>query len=310
MSERSWSRVAARTLTGVVLVVSGGYLMVYLYRWEWNRALISGVFFLAAEIVVVTIVLSSRMSRLERRIDDGQRARSVVVPAPNPAPNPAPEVAVDVDRESPFAWLDPTDGRMGVFVPLLMGAGVVLSAVAFVIEKLAAAAAKIGSPPRAARTPALGVPAGGFLAAAEPASPLHPRAPRRRGPTAVTWVMLATGLVAFPLLGLVADLTQTRPDPHPDRVTVEAEVRVRDARESAVEEATALAVACQHNLRLAAEVEASGPGQARLVVTGVIGDSALRRFTGCLQDATLERVWATVVRVSTSPASSEVTIRR
>lgn len=299
MSERSWSRIAARALTGAVLLVSGGYLMVYLYRWEWNRALISGVFFLAAEIAVVTTVLSSRLSRLERRIDEGQVARPDVAPAPSPAP----EVAVDVDRESPFAWLDPTDGRMGVFVPLLMGAGVVLSAVAFVIERLAGAAARIGSPHRAARPAALGVPAGGFLAAGEPAQPLLPRPPRRRGPTAVTWALLATGLVAFPLLGLVADLTQTRPDPDPERVTVEAEVRVRDARESAVEEAAALAVACQHNLRLSAEVEPSGPGQARLVVTGVIGESALRRFTGCLQDATLERVWATVVRVSTSPAS-------
>ena len=36
-----------------VAAISGTYLVVYLYRWEWNRAVISGVFFLAAEIAYV-----------------------------------------------------------------------------------------------------------------------------------------------------------------------------------------------------------------------------------------------------------------
>ena len=51
-------RVASRLLLVGVLVASGGYVLVYLYRWEWNRALMAGVFFLAAEIALVGAALA------------------------------------------------------------------------------------------------------------------------------------------------------------------------------------------------------------------------------------------------------------
>ena len=50
------SAVVARTLgrlvSLLVLVSSGTYLLVYLYRWEWNRALVAGIFFVAAEVAI------------------------------------------------------------------------------------------------------------------------------------------------------------------------------------------------------------------------------------------------------------------
>ena len=56
-------------VAAVTLAASGGYLFVYLYRWEWNRALISGVIFLAAEIAVIGWALNSKISELGRQVD-------------------------------------------------------------------------------------------------------------------------------------------------------------------------------------------------------------------------------------------------
>ena len=294
MTGNNLGRLVVRILTGVVLVVSGGYLMVYLYRWEWNRALISGIFFLAAEVACVATVVVERLARIEGRIE-GVGALAA-----------KKETEPGVDRESPFAWLNPADGRMGVFVPLLMGAGVIFSAIAFVIEKLSGAVARAGSSRRQVAGDAFALPSDGFLDVPDTALPARPGgASGRRRSAVLPGVLLATGLVAFPVIGLVADATQSRHDPNPERTTLELDVWVRDGRESATEEAATLAVACQGKVRLdQIEVAASGPGRARLVVSGVIGDSARRKFTGCLQDATLEGVRAEVVRVVTEPAEA------
>jgi hypothetical protein len=42
-----------RLLSAVVLLASGAYVFIYLVRWEWNRALIAGLFFQAVEMVLV-----------------------------------------------------------------------------------------------------------------------------------------------------------------------------------------------------------------------------------------------------------------
>ena len=293
MSTRAGARLLIRALTGVVMLVSGGYLMVYLYRWEWNRALISGMFFLAAELAAVTSLLFARLARLERRLD-------AVPPAP---PAAVPAVRGDVHQESPFAWLDPAGGRMGVFVPILMGAGVIVSAIAFLVEKLSGAMARNAAAER--QSVALGppLPTGGLLAgpAAGPGRPgPAPARPSLTGPV----LLFLAGILAFPAVGLVADATQSRPDPHPDRTTIEVHVRVRDGRGSATEEAGALWVACQGRVRLDhVDLVADGPGQARLVVSGVMGEHARRKFVGCLEDATLDGVRGTVVAISTVPTA-------
>ena len=46
-------------LVAVTLVASGAYVLVYLQRWEWNRALIAGVFMLASEMILVAAVLAA-----------------------------------------------------------------------------------------------------------------------------------------------------------------------------------------------------------------------------------------------------------
>lgn len=180
MNQLSVARVIARLLLVCTLVGSGGYVLVYLYRWEWNRALISGIFFLAAEVALLADNLSSRLRAMEeqhaaaRARDDARTGVAVEAIA---ASRPVPP-----DR---FHWLRPTGTQMGVFVPVLMGAGVLLSALAWAVERLARATARPVLEERLARRLAglTFLPAeGGFLPqpARAAASVPHEFQPRRR----------------------------------------------------------------------------------------------------------------------------------
>lgn len=145
-------KLVAALIAVATLAASGAYMFVYLYRWEWNRALISGVIFLAAEIAVIGWVLNGRMSDLGRRVDDA-RSRRIAG-------------HLDEARNRPstaFEWLRSND-RLGVFVPILMGAGLMISGVAWVVEKLAKATTARADDRRLAHNLSrLAPPAGGFL---------------------------------------------------------------------------------------------------------------------------------------------------
>lgn len=123
------ARRVAHVVAALTLASSAAYLFVYLYRWQWNRALIAGVFVLASEVGIVAAALSARLRAVEARLD---------------APPVAPErvVAQRLRAAAPpsadhFAWLRNSTQRTSVFVPVLLGAGVVLSALAWVVERLA-----------------------------------------------------------------------------------------------------------------------------------------------------------------------------
>lgn len=121
----------AQLAAGVVLVGSGTYIGVYLYRWEWNRALIAGMFFVIAEVGLGLGLVLARLGKIEERIG---------------SPN-HPDVLGRIQETAPaprdhFEWLRDGGGTMGVFVPVLMGAGVVASALAWVVERLARATAR------------------------------------------------------------------------------------------------------------------------------------------------------------------------
>ena len=112
----------------VVMAAAGWYVFVYLYRWEWNRALVSGIIFLAAEIGLLAALVLDRLAKLGRRVEDIDRARAderALRRLREHAPEPA----------RPFAWLDRS--QTNVFVPVLLGAGVVLSALAWVVDRVA-----------------------------------------------------------------------------------------------------------------------------------------------------------------------------
>jgi hypothetical protein len=127
------ARKMATLIAAATMAATGSYVFIYLARWEWNRALVSAAIFLAAELGLVALVLIARLQRVEQALT-------------------APAVAAGADAwvhrhirdatrpeaEVSFDWLvEPR--RTGVFVPVLMGAGVVLSAIAWVVERIARA---------------------------------------------------------------------------------------------------------------------------------------------------------------------------
>lgn len=121
------SRVA-RTLLLAVMVGAGGYLFVYLYRWEWNRAIIAGIFLVAAEVAHATILVTERLAGLTTAPSrTGREEIGTIARIREAAPPPRRR----------FAWLSATNGQTSVFVPVLMGAGVVLSGLAWIVERIA-----------------------------------------------------------------------------------------------------------------------------------------------------------------------------
>ncbi len=163
----------------VILVTMGGagwYVFVYLYRWEWNRALISGVIFLAAEIGLLGTLVMGRLARIERRLDEGPASGSGLLSGSVPTGPPAlrriePDPAVLARlRESappprePFAWLTKRPQEVSVFVPVLLGAGAVLSGLAWVVERVGR---RLTGPAQernlARRLHAIALPPDGFL---------------------------------------------------------------------------------------------------------------------------------------------------
>ena len=139
------------------LLGSGGYVFVYLYRWEWNRAQVSAAIFIAAEVGLIGWLLADRLRRVERRLEvgtvDGERRRLQAIRSTAPPPRVG------------FAWLARNDG-MGVFIPVLLGAGALLSGVAWLVERFArATAGRAAEGGLARRLAGLELPAGGLLAA-------------------------------------------------------------------------------------------------------------------------------------------------
>jgi hypothetical protein len=121
----------------VTIAASGYYFFVYLTRWEWNRALTSGVILLAAEIGLVGALVLDRIGRLRT---------SIVSSAPGRG-DPRPQVLARIRESAPparnhFAWLRPESTN--VFVPVLLGAGVIVSGIAWVVERIARATAGKG----------------------------------------------------------------------------------------------------------------------------------------------------------------------
>lgn len=144
-------------LTGLVtLLATGGYIFVYLYRWEWHRALIVATLFVAAEVAMATALVLRRLGKVQLGLDVG-RTRE-------PEPAVLERLRGNVPRRNPFAWLEPGEGRTAVFIPVLLGSGVVVSAVAWLVERIAGRTAEPVIERRlAGQLTALAFPAGGLV---------------------------------------------------------------------------------------------------------------------------------------------------
>jgi hypothetical protein len=297
---------AQRLLTWVVLALSAAYLVIYLYRWEWNRAIISGLFFVAAEVALASGMLLRRLQALEARLE----------PTSERVPAALERIrATPVDRPRPFAWLDARSGRLDVFVPVLLGAGVILSAFAYVVERVAEVTALPSLDRRLARrlqviTPRTAGPTGHELAglAAPAAAGSRGRLSGGSFGPAVLAALAVGAIVVLGWLGIAAlmDATQTRADPadRPARTTVELSVVQRHTTEAAVAAAEALWVGCRSTLGsqpTEARFVAHGGDRVALVLEPGIGRLTARRLTGCLTDLRVNLVIAHILAVESTP---------
>ena len=284
------ARHLGRLVTLAALVASGSYVLVYLYRWEWNRALVAGVFFLAAELAIVASGIMRRLKVLEERID------SINTPTPTErlhqtAPEPG----------SPFAWLEPEHDRFSVFVPVLLGAGVILSLIAAGVERLAAATAGHSLERRLGRRlDAIALPAGGFLG--PPPAPPRPIPIGRRLVMTVASVLAAA--IAWGGVDALGDLTQDRPDPVvPGRTsTIVLDVSHRHPRRSPLLAAEALFLSCRHTIgdHTRHELVPLGGDRVQLALDPGFGEHAGKKLLGCLSDARIDRIQASVLSVEHS----------
>jgi hypothetical protein len=291
-----------------VLAASGAYALIYLFRWEWHRAIIAALFFVAAEVALGIAVLLRRLGRLEQRLDDVARA-----PRPDASSEIDPAVLARI-RESappppkPFAWLDPSGPNLSVFLPFLLGVGVLASGLAWVVEQTARHTTTPALERRLARrlTP-IALPAGGLLGPHVPA-PTASRSDAARGwvlPVAAVALVVSLAIGGFDWL---EDSIKTRPDTRREHVSTRIDVQLRGSRSTAWPEQAAATLwgTCSHVLHGTvgpAAIDDLGGGRFAINVPTYIGMYAEARVRGCLQDALVDRVQATVIAVEAVPAA-------
>lgn len=276
-------------LSILVLVASSVYVFVYLYRWEWNRAIIAGVLMIISGLAVGVTLILDRLARIEQRMD--ALARS---------PEPAERIrAARPEPAHPFAWLSDPD-RMNVFVPVLMGAGIVVSALAWVVERIAMVSVRPSlEHGLVASLRPLALPAGGLME--------QPMGPESRSHRRWAWKPPVIAALSLALIwggiDVLGDLTQGRPDLHNSGAASEImlDVRFDDADlKSPTMAAEGLWAACRStlnkNLQAPPVIDRAGDF-VRIFVRPGLGEHSKRRLVGCLEDSLIDHVQGRVVSI-------------
>ncbi|WP_329341797.1 hypothetical protein OG252_37580 [Streptomyces sp. NBC_01352] len=298
-------RKIAFVFGSLAAVGAGSYLVVYLYRWQWQRALLCGVLLVVVEVLLLGLVLVGRLARIEERVrDSDRRQRELAARQEDVLARLRGEPEPELSGGGRFRWLEDPAERTYVFVPVLMVTGVLLSGLAWLVQRIASATGRPAERRLAGRL--------AILAAPDPAA--HddlddlppPGAGASRGRTAgVTAVgVLGAALVGALVVGL-ADLTQTRDEDANDSaatsVVVQVDMRGTDMtagrRSLAAQQVwercrDSTAVPLSH-----AALGDLGDGLYAGVVRPALTDHDRLRLRGCLEDATLERAHLTVVGI-------------
>jgi hypothetical protein len=141
-------------LAGIGTLLAGGlYMVVSLNRWEWNRALFFGLIVLIAEVGLATGLVLRRLARLEYRLGrvEDPEVRNILSETRPPAR----------DR---FAWLRESSQQMNVFITFLVGGGVLISGIAWVVDRVASnTTSPAGEENLGRRLERISYPSGGLL---------------------------------------------------------------------------------------------------------------------------------------------------
>ena len=139
-------------LAGIGTLLAGAfYMIVSLNRWEWNRALFFGLIVLIAEIALATGLVLRRLSRLEYRMRVDPNVARILRESRPPSP----------DR---FAWLRDATTQPNVFITFIIGGGILLSAAAWVVDRVASKTSSPQGEQRLGRQiSSISYPSGGLL---------------------------------------------------------------------------------------------------------------------------------------------------
>lgn len=140
-------------LAGIgTLLASALYMVVSLNRWEWNRALFFGLIVLIAEVALATGLVLRRLSRMEYRSGVDPAVAQILRETRPPSP----------DR---FAWMREKSGDLNVFITFLVGGGVILSGIAWMVDRVASktSASPAGEQKLVRQLEAISYPSGGLL---------------------------------------------------------------------------------------------------------------------------------------------------
>ncbi|MFD3377944.1 MULTISPECIES: hypothetical protein [unclassified Streptomyces] len=293
---------------------AGTYVVIYLYRWQWQRAILCGVLLLVVEVMLLGIVLLGRLARIEERMRDADRRQEDVL-----ARLREKETRPAGDR---FRWLDEPTSRTYVFVPVLMVTGVLLSGLAWIVQRIASATARPTAERRLAGRLAV-------LAAPDPARDADPHGEDDldelddlppiggRGRPGRTARVLAVSVVGAALVGgLVvglADLTQTREEEakNSEATSLLLKVDMRGTNMTAERESLAahqLWERCRDSTSVPlnrATLGKLGDGLFAGVVQPALTDHDRMRLRGCLEDTGLDRTHLTVVGIGDADADDD-----
>ncbi|MEV5526410.1 hypothetical protein [Streptomyces prunicolor] len=289
---------------------AGTYLVVYLYRWQWQRAILCGILLLVVEVMLLGIVLLARLTRIEERVKESDARQRELTARQE-------DVLVrlrqgSVEREGAhFRWLEETADRTYVFVPVLMVTGVLLSGLAWVVQRIAAATGRPAERRLAGRLAVLAAPGPGVVGELEDRPALGLRTKGRAARVAVVGVVGAALLAAL-VVGL-ADLTQTREQSvsGSEATSVLVQVDVRGADMTAERQALAAQQVwerCRDSTSVPlnhATLGSLGDGMFAGVVRPALAEHDRMRLRGCLEDAALDRAHLTVMGMGDTDADDD-----
>ena len=139
-------------LAGTATLIAGAiYMIVSLNRWEWNRALFFGLLVLIAEVALATGLILRKLARLSRPQTYDPAIHGIIHDSRPATPNR-------------FQWMQDSARNVNVFITFLVGGGVVISGVAWVVDKIASKTSTPAGEIRLTRQlEAISYPRGGLL---------------------------------------------------------------------------------------------------------------------------------------------------
>ena len=290
---------------------AGTYLVVYLYRWQWQRAILCGILLLVVEVMLLGIVLLARLTRIEERVKESDARQRELTARQEDVLGRLRQTSAERDGAR-FRWLEDTADRTYVFVPVLMVTGVLLSGLAWVVQRIASATGRPAERRLAGRLAVLAAPEPGTLAGELEDRPAIGR--RSRGRVARTAVVGVVGaaLLAALVVGL-ADLTQTREQSASgsEATSVLVQVDVRGADMTAERQALAAQQVwerCRDSTSVPlnhATLGSLGDGMFAGVVRPALTEHDRMRLRGCLEDAALDRAHLTVMGMGDTDADDD-----